>query len=127
MSNKNKFKMNNIIKPCNPDIFQHGTPIVAIDGRPEPVERWVQSIALDSDSLVDWHYSGGIASVLHLGDTESRERVDKSITKLSKELDGTIMKRYAINEQGPYRMGVDSKPEGARAVFGNDPLFLVQE
>jgi hypothetical protein len=103
--------------PCNPDIFQKGTGICVVDGRSNAVERWVQSIAKKANAQVDWHYSGGRANVLHLGDDASRQRVLQAIGELETELDGTIL---SIDGPALFRNGVDSVPEGTIAV---DPDF----
>ena len=60
--------------PCNPDIFKKGRGVCVVDGSPNAVERWVQSIAKKASAQVDWHYSGGRANVLHLRDGKKRQR-----------------------------------------------------
>ena len=95
---------------CNPDIFKHGTGLCVVDGSSNAVERWVQAIAQKAGAQVDWHYSGGRASVLHLGDDASRERVLVAMMQLLPELEGTV-----LDILGPvlFRNGVDEVPEGA--------------
>jgi len=77
--------------PCNPDIFKNGQCVCVVDGPSRAVEDWVQKVAKTADAQVDWHYSGGRAVVLHLGDGESRQRVLEAINNLEYELDGTIL------------------------------------
>lgn len=90
--------------PCNPDIFKKGTGICIIDGRSNAVERWVQSVAKRANAQVDWHYSGGRANVLHLGDDASRQRALQAIGELAPQLDGRIL---SINGPALFRSGVD--------------------
>lgn len=90
--------------PCNSNIFKYGTEVCVVDGRSNAVERWVRSIAKAANAKVDWHYSGGRANVLHLGDAASRERVLKAIAELAHTLDGTIL---SLNGPTLYRNGVD--------------------
>src|SRR3990167_1053005 len=74
--------------PCNPDIFKKGRGVCVLDGSSNAVERWVKAVAAKANAQVDWHYSGGRANVLHLGDDESRQRVLNTINKLEGELKG---------------------------------------
>ncbi len=113
--------MTEVPPPCDSEIFSKGIPVAALNARSQAAETWVRSIAKDADARVDWHYSGGIAQVLHLGDLESRKRVEQSITKLLPELDGNLMRRYGPVDlgQGLHRSGVteDQAPEGAIGSF----------
>ncbi len=102
--------------PCNSDIFKNGRGVCVVDGSSNAVERWVQAVAKQADALVDWHYSGGRANVLHLGDDASCARVLGVIKELEGELDGTIL---SIDGPTLYREG-DLVPEGTIAV---DPDF----
>ena len=61
-------------KNCAPDIFANGESMAALDARSTPAERWVQAVAALAGAQLDWHYSGGVAHVLHLGDSASRAR-----------------------------------------------------
>jgi len=98
--------------PCNPDIFKNGKGVCVVDGSPNAVENWVQSVAKEADAQVDWHYSGGRANILHLGDDESRQRVLSVIDELESELDGTIL---SVGGPALYRAG-DAVPEGTIAI-----------
>lgn len=98
--------------PCNPDIFEKGEGVCVVDGRSNAVERWVQSVAKKANAQVDWHYSGGRANVLHLGDTDSRQRVLNAISELEGELDGSIL---SVGGPALYRAG-DPVPKGTIAV-----------
>lgn len=105
---------------CDQEIFREGKPVVAIDGKSQAVERWVQAVAQAANARVDWHYSGGTAQVLHLGDNESRERVHKAIKEFSPTLEGTILRYFQPNDRGLHRQGVTEAPPGAIAGF-TDP------
>lgn len=76
------------------------------------VEEWVREVARRSEAKVDWHYSGGIAQVLHLGDVQSRERVHRIMRKLEKRLDkgGYVMRYVGEGERGMYRDGDENNP-----------------
>jgi len=98
--------------PCNPEIFKKGKGVCVVDGSSNAVERWVQSVAKKADAKVDWHYSGGRANVLHLGDEASRQRVLNAISELEGELKGRIL---SIGGPALYRAG-DRVPRGTIAV-----------
>jgi len=98
--------------PCNPDIFKKGRGVCVIDGSSNAVERWVQSVAKKANAQVDWHYSGGRANVLHLGDDASRQRVLNAINELEGELKGRIL---SVDGPALYRSGVED-PDATGAV-----------
>ena len=104
--------------PCDSKIFKEGTSIVALyTESAETAETRVKSIAKESEVPVDWHYSGGIANVLYLGDSKARKKVNQAINKLEESLDGTIMTRFQESDSGLYRKGVTEVPEGASCAF----------
>ncbi len=114
------------IRKCNLEIFKKGSPIAALDtATAEICEEWVKSVARNANARVDWHYSGGIAQVLYLGNHAVRERVDKAIDELANSLDGRILHRYNIGDSGLYRDGVTQLPKNAIAVF-LDPISYEQ-
>jgi len=98
--------------PCNPDIFKKGRGVCVVDGSSNAVERWVQSVARKANAQVDWHYSGGRANVLHLGDDASRQRVLNAINELEGELKGRIL---SVDGPALYRNGVED-PDATGAV-----------
>ncbi|MCX6781894.1 MAG: hypothetical protein NTW66_02145 [Candidatus Magasanikbacteria bacterium] len=98
--------------PCNPAIFKKGKGVCVVDGSSNAVERWVRRVAEKAKAKVDWHYSGGRANVLHLGNEASRQRVLKTIEELEHELDGRVL---SIGGPALYRAG-DKVPKGAIAV-----------
>lgn len=60
---------------------------------------------------VDWHYSGGRASVLHLGDADSRQRVLNAIHELRAPFEaggGTIL---SIGGPALFRSRFQDAPE----------------
>jgi hypothetical protein len=113
---------------CDSEVFEKGEPILLIDGWAKDVEPWVQKVAALSGQRVDWHYSGGIAQVLFLGD---RLRVMGAVEALERELvwndsdeprfkgserrNPRIMRRFGEAAPGIYRAGVTEAPEGAVA------------
>lgn len=107
--------------PCDQEIFQKGQPVAALDARSNAAENWVRAVAKKASTRVDWHYSGGIAQVLHLGDDESRVRVEAAIDELEPTLKGTVMRRYRSGASGLHRKGVVQNHPGAVASF-MDPL-----
>lgn len=98
--------------PCNPDIFKHGEGVCVVDGSSNAVERWVKAVAKKADAKVDWHYSGGRANVLHLGDDGSRQRVLNAISELRGTLKGTVL---SVGGPALYRNGVED-PNATGAV-----------
>ncbi len=99
---------------CNPEIFKKGKGVCVVVGSSNAVERWVRSVAKKANAKVDWHYSGGRANVLHLGDEASRQRVLNAISKLEGELKGRIL-ISVVGGPALYRAG-DEVPKGTIAV-----------
>lgn len=113
---------------CDREVFDNGVSLLAIDGWAKDVEPWVQKIAKHSGQRVDWHYSGGVAHVLVLGD---HAKAMASVDALAKELvwvdtdeerfkgserrNPRIMRRYEPEDRGLYRAG-DPLPEGVIGV-----------
>lgn len=98
--------------PCDSDIFKNGTGLCVLDGASNAVERYVQEIARRANAKVDWHYSGGRANVLHLGDSASRERALAAVNEMGDRDDVTIL---SIDGPALYRQG-DPVPEGTIAI-----------
>lgn len=107
--------------PCDSKIFEKGEGICVIDGASNAVERWVQSVAKQAGAKVDWHYCGGRANVLHLGDEASRQRVLNAIKELEPQLQGRIL---SVDGPALFRNGVDPVPEGAVAFDPATRSFL---
>jgi hypothetical protein len=100
---------------------------MAADADMWAAEEWVRLVAKKANAMVDWHYSGGVVQVLHLGDAESRARVEVAIDELAGMLKGRILRRYEQGESGLYRNGVSDKPPHAIATFSDngDSAFIV--
>ncbi len=108
--------------PCNPEIFKKGEGVCVVDGSSNAVECWVKKIARKANAQIDWHYSGGRANVLHLGDAASRQRVLNAISELEGELEGTIL---SVGGPALYRNGVeDPTATGAVVREVDDQLVL---
>ena len=100
-------------KPCDRDIFLNGVPVALLDGPSNAVENWVKKIVETAKARIDWHYSGGIAQVLFLGDRESRARVHAAIDQQGSTKKVRVMKKCVPGEQGLNRANVTNVPEGA--------------
>lgn len=100
--------------PCNQDIFVHGTPIASVTGSSNAVEDWVRRVADKSDTQLDWHYSGGIAQVLHLGDDESFGWALDAMEVVETGPNVRIMHKFeSPGQKGLYRAGVHEVPDDA--------------
>lgn len=71
--------------PCSDDVFRNGTLMfVTHTIASNAMEGWVQSVAKDSGQPVDWHFAGGRACILALGDLDA---VKVSMRKLMPDHD----------------------------------------
>lgn len=98
--------------PCNTEIFEKGEGVCILSGPSNAIENWVKAVATKAEAQVDWHYSGGRANVLHLGDATSRQRVLNAIHELKSELKGDVL---SIDGPALYRKG-DPVPKGVIAI-----------
>lgn len=106
---------NSEIAPCDQEVFRHGRSLFAFDTwlcGARTFETWVRSLAFLSGQRVDWHYSGGIANVLVLGD---RQRVWE--VAASGPMPARLMRIFNVEDPGLYRGGVTEVPEGTVAAF----------
>lgn len=85
---------------CDQEVFENGASLLAIDGWAKDVEPWVQRVAEQSGQRVDWHYSGGRAHVLVLGDHAAATRAAQ---ELAPELIGRILRWFEPDAPGLYR------------------------
>lgn len=70
---------------CSDDLYQNGQPVLMVQGpRASTIEDWVQLVARVSGQRVDWHFVGGYARVVCLGD---RDRVVQAASNLRVVLD----------------------------------------
>jgi hypothetical protein len=111
---------------CDPEVFHHGAPLLLADTdecRATGFELWVQAVAKASGQPVDWHYSGGVAQVLVLGDMAKARTAARAI-----DCPARIM-RWCEGEGGLYRQGVTETPPGAIGGFmgpGGEQVWLVK-
>lgn len=56
--------------PCDREVFERGTLALMTHLNAKDMEAWVVGVREASGQRVDWHYSGGHACVLFLGDAE---------------------------------------------------------
>lgn len=55
--------------PCRPDIYERGLHVCILAGpRAVQIEEYVKECAAATGQAVDWHYVGGRANVLTIGD-----------------------------------------------------------
>jgi hypothetical protein len=78
-------------KPCNSKIFKKGVMVASLDGSSNAVERWVRAVACLAKAQVDWHYAGGRAIVLHLGNKASLQRTLDAMQELKPSLKGGVL------------------------------------
>ena len=72
-------------QPCDPKIFSEGISVfVTHTIPPNAMEGWVRQVAEKSGQPVDWHFYGGRANVLALGDID---KVKAAIEELMPEHD----------------------------------------
>ena len=97
--------------PCDREVFDKGVGLCVIDARMHAAEAWVQSVATRSGQRVDWHYSGGRANVLVLGD---HGKALDAVHALADTLDGTLLS-VSADGRALYRAG-DALPDGVIGV-----------
>lgn len=117
---------------CDSEIFEKGHSVCTLDACMHVAEAWVKEVEKESGQRVDWHYSGGIANVLYVGD---HAKVLEAVTRLEPELartrprkpgecgscggsvhrPATILRLFPAEAHGPYRAG-DSLPDDVIAV-----------
>lgn len=117
---------------CDAKVFQNGKPLMAVDTGPVGgaaiFEQWVQDLAAVSGQRVDWHYSGGVAQVLVLGDFAAALAAAQQ-TPLPDNM--TVLRFFSEGASGLWRNGVTPAPGNAIAGF-MDPLsgeqaFILEE
>lgn len=117
---------------CNSEIFSKGHSVATLDACRHRAEDWVQQASRLSGQPMDWHYSGGIANILYLGDYE---KVAGAVQHLSTSLEqpmarlehecgscsgevhrpGHLLRFFGAGSHGPYRAG-DPLPDGTIGV-----------
>jgi hypothetical protein len=106
------------VEPCADNVFKNGHSVGVLDACMHRAETFVQAVAKESGQQVDWHYSGGRANVLYVGDfgkvaaafnklapmlSERMVRVDGECGSCSGERhrEGSILAVYAESTHGP--------------------------
>ena len=95
--------------PCQDDIFKNGHTVFVIHHqlKSEYIEVWVKEVAKRSGEKVDWHYSGGHANILGMGDFEKiRNTIKEMLPELNK-----LINAYNILKYGHFFQPVNYKPE----------------
>jgi hypothetical protein len=76
--------------PCDSKVFKEGQRVFMTHSIPSnAMEGWVQKVAKLSGQPVDWHFYGGRAVVLALGDLD---KVQQAIQELKPEHDALYAK-----------------------------------
>lgn len=120
---------------CDDEIFKRGHSICALDACKHRAELFAREVASLSGQRVDWHYSGGIANVLYIGDhskvaaavRDAEPLLGVILVRRSGECGscpddevhryGAIVRRFGPDAHGLYRAG-DDLPPGTIAVGG---------
>lgn len=98
---------------CDADVFKNGLSLAALDARSGPAQQWVDEVARTSGQRVDWHYSGGVAHVLVLGDHAKAMDAVRAMPPC----DGVrVMRVFERHDAGCYRAGVTLMPDNVVAV-----------
>ena len=109
---------------CDSKVFKSGTTILTADTHEcgaTGFEEWVVAVRKASGQPVDWHYSGGIANMLFLGD---KEKVVAAIQSIP--CSANIRQEYFDRLPPPiYREGVSPVPRGTIAVDTLTNTFMV--
>ncbi len=102
--------------PCDQDVFKNGKPLLWADtgavGGANIFEDWILKIRKRSGQQIDWHYSGGVAQVLYLGDLD---KINEAIQTVPHPNQITVMRWCQSTDQGLYREGVTPTPDNAIA------------
>lgn len=101
---------------CDSEVFSKGQSLAALDGCSKDVEPWVQEVAKRSGQRVDWHYSGGIAHVLVLGDHAKALENAKAMPPTEKI---RVMRWHSPDDAGCYRAGVSPTTHDDVVGIGN--------
>ena len=79
--------------PCDPKIFKNGKTVFVTHTIPSnAMEGWVKKVAAMSGQPVDWHFAGGRAVILALGDLP---KVMTAIHSLMPEHDALYRAAYS--------------------------------
>lgn len=114
-----------MLDQCNQEIFTKGKPLLLADTyecSAAGFEVWIQNLAKQSGQKIDWHYSGGIAQVLFIGDRDKIFETMKTIKCPA------IIMRIIESGEGLYRQGITETPDNVIAGFyaGGDETTFIQ-
>lgn len=114
---------------CDQEIFKNGQPLLIADtglqGGNVAMEEWVKALAEASGQQADWHYSGGRAQVLFLGE---RDKLLTALETVEQPETIRIMQLYGEGAGGLHRRGVTPTPDGAIAGFemNGETVYMVE-
>lgn len=78
--------------PCDKEVFSKGTSVFVTHTIPSnAMEEWVRKVAKASGQRVDWHFCGGRANVLAIGNLDL---VRQAISDLMPEHDRLMREEY---------------------------------
>jgi hypothetical protein len=105
-------------EPCNDDVFKNGASVAQIAQaggmRSWHIEEFIKSVAKRTGAAVDWHYSGGIAQVLTIGDaSEVAQDIEANWPAFAAPYAGA---QCQVGGPARYRAGVDDLPDDVIAV-----------
>jgi hypothetical protein len=109
--------------PCDSEVFNKGYGICSFSARTFITEPWVVRVRELSGQRVDWHMSGGMSSVLYIGDyTKVRAAVEDLYPDLVKACKDNgydsgpeLFQIYGPEADGLYRR-IDHLPDDVVAV-----------
>jgi hypothetical protein len=78
--------MDNMSDRCDQDVYNNGVEVFLTHTiAAKDIEKWVQAVAKLSGQKVDWHYAGGRAIILTLGDTYKVKEAIKNLRSMHDE------------------------------------------
>jgi hypothetical protein len=81
--------------PCEPEIFKKGQSVFVTDSiSSNRMESWVKEVAKHSGQRVDWHFFGGRANVLALGDLDAVKSSIQHLMPMHDRLRQESLARY---------------------------------
>lgn len=103
-NNMNNHKAVSIPDSCQEDIFNNGHTVFVLSGwEKDKIEEWVKEVASHSGEKVDWHYSGGKANILGLGDLEKiRNTIKEMLPALNKQINEFYKKKEGFFQSTNY-------------------------
>jgi len=99
---------------CDGEVFLNGEAVALLQGKPKEIEHWVKLVAEEANARLDWQATGYVAQMLHLGDKDSRIRVEVVLDELSSRMGKVVLKRLALNDPGIYRRSQRKILEGIK-------------